>query len=44
MAPLWIGDRARGEALIARVSHWDGAQVAQQGALLQNLVVRVRIG
>jgi FAD/FMN-containing dehydrogenase len=31
LAPLWIGDRARGEALITRLSTWDGAQLAQQG-------------
>ena len=31
LAPLWIGDRAQGEALITRLSTWDGAQVIQQG-------------
>jgi FAD/FMN-containing dehydrogenase len=31
LAPLWIGDRSQGEALIKRLSNWDGAQVAQQG-------------
>jgi FAD/FMN-containing dehydrogenase len=31
LAPLWIGDRFQGEALITRLSSWDGAQVAQQG-------------
>ena len=31
LAPLWIGDRSQGEALITRLSNWDGAQVAQQG-------------
>ena len=31
LAPLWIGGRVRGEALITRLSTWDGAQLAQQG-------------
>lgn len=31
LAPLWIGDRTRGEALITGLSSWSGARVAQQG-------------